>query len=136
MYQNPPTTNMWWISMEWKKAPEELAAFLADAMKGIDCEYRRMFGYPAYFIHGNMFIGAFQDTLFIRLSESDRKRIMTCHPGVMPFEPRTGKPTKEYVVLPVSLYTDKESFGEWLGKSVQYVSSLPPKKGARNKEQG
>jgi hypothetical protein len=47
--------------MKWKKVPEELIAFLAGAMKDIDCEYREMFGYPAYFPHGNKFIGAFQD---------------------------------------------------------------------------
>ena len=62
-------------SMEWKKAPEELIKFLEERMKKVDCEHRTMFGYPAYFINGNMFAGAFQDILFLRLSEPDRAKI-------------------------------------------------------------
>ncbi|MDD1679063.1 MAG: TfoX/Sxy family protein [Methanomicrobiales archaeon] len=114
--------------MKWKKAPEELVAFLTDAVKDIDCEYRSMFGYPAYFINGNMFLGAFQDLLFLRLSENDRERIIKLQPDVKPFEPMPGRVMKEYVVLPVSLYTTEESFHEWLQKSVRYTSSLPLKK--------
>jgi len=34
-----------------------------------------MFGYPAYFINGNMFVGVFADKLFLRLSDSDIAKI-------------------------------------------------------------
>ncbi len=114
--------------MEWKKAPEELVQFLAEEMKPVKCEYRRMFGYPAYFINGNMFTGAHGDTLFLRLSESDIRKIMEENSQVSFFEVMKGRPMKGYVALPKILYQKPSVFREWLQKSVKYVSSLPPKK--------
>ena len=113
--------------MEWKKAPEELVQFLAERMKMVNCEYRKMFGYPAYFINGNMFTGIHGETLFLRLSNSDAKNLMEANSGVTFFEPMPGRPMKGYVAIPKTLYSKGSLFGELLGKSVKYVSSLPPK---------
>ncbi len=55
--------------MKWVKSPEELKDLLEAAMKDTKCEKRPMFGYPAYFINNNKFIGLFQDRLFARLSD-------------------------------------------------------------------
>ena len=117
--------------MEWKKAPEELVQFLAQKMKNGDCQLRKMFGYPAYFINGNMFAGIHREKLFIRLSESDAKKIRKAYAEVTPFEPMPGRTMKEYIVLPKSVYTDDKAFVEWLYKSVKYASSLPPKQKKR-----
>ena len=114
--------------MKWKKAPEELAVFLAQKMKSVDCEYGKMFGYPACFINGNMFVGLFEDMLFLRLSESDRREIMQIRPDVTPFEPRPARAAKEYLLLPKKLYSNEKLFDKWLKKSVQYTLSLPTKK--------
>ena len=38
--------------MKWRKAPEELVAFLVKAMQGINAEPKQMFGFPVYFING------------------------------------------------------------------------------------
>ena len=51
--------------MEWKKAPTELVDFIAVKMKNVKCDYKKMFGYPAYFINGNMFVGVHGDKLFL-----------------------------------------------------------------------
>ena len=40
--------------MKWRKAPDELISFLAEITKDINCQPRKMFGYPAYFINNNM----------------------------------------------------------------------------------
>jgi TfoX/Sxy family transcriptional regulator of competence genes len=114
--------------MEWKKAPEELVQFLAQKMKNVKCEYRKMFGYPAYFINGNMFAGIHGETLFLRLSEADVKEIMKTNRGIAFFEPMPGRPMKGYVALTKSFYSNASLFGELLEKSVKYVSSMPPKK--------
>ena len=37
-----------------------------------------------------------------------------------------GRPMKEYVALPATVY-DGEEFDKWLRKSYEYASSLPPK---------
>jgi len=89
-----------------------------------------MFGFPAYFINGNMFTGAFEDKLFLRFSESDRMEIAKVSPLVKPFEPMPGRPMGEYVALPRSLYMDRSFFDKWLERSIRYTNSLPPKKKA------
>jgi TfoX/Sxy family transcriptional regulator of competence genes len=113
--------------MKWSKAPNELISFLAEITKDINCQPKKMFGYPAYFINNNMFICAFQDSLIIRLSEKDKAKVLKQYKNVTEFEPISGRVMKEYVALPESLYRDKTAFPKILNMSVKYVSSLPPK---------
>jgi len=113
--------------MKWRKAPDELTGFLAEITKNIDCQPRKMFGYPAYFINNNMFICAFQDSLVIRLSEKDKAKVLKQYRHVTEFEPISGRVMKEYVEIPESLYRDNTAFPKILNMSLAYVSSLPPK---------
>jgi len=114
--------------MEWKKAPTEIVAFIANKMKNINCDYKKMFGYPAYFINGNMFTGVHGDKLFLRLSDADMVALMKNCSEVTFFEPMPGRPMKGYVVLPKIIYLDNKLFAELLDKSIKYISSLPLKK--------
>ncbi len=114
--------------MEWKKTPEELAQFLAQKTSSLNCDFRKMFGYPAYFVNGNLFTGLHGDRLFIRLSEIDLKKIIGLDLGVKLFEPMPGRPMKGYVVLPQSFYCNDKLLGGWLERSFKFASSLPPKK--------
>jgi hypothetical protein len=86
-----------------------------------------MFGCPVYFVNGNMFAGLHQDNLFIRLSAIDRKELFKICDEAALFEPMAGRPMKEYVVIPESLYSEAEEFAKWLNRSFGYVSSLPKK---------
>jgi TfoX/Sxy family transcriptional regulator of competence genes len=113
--------------MKWRKAPNELISFLAEITRDINCQPRKMFGYPAYFINNNMFICAFQDSLAIRLSEKDKAKVIKQYKSITEFEPMPGRVMKEYVEIPESLYRDNAAFPEILNMSVKYVSSLPPK---------
>ncbi len=113
--------------MEWKKAPDELVKFIAQKTMNLNCDFRKMFGYPAYFVNGNMFTGLHGDRLFIRISEIDIKKIFELNLGVTLFEPMPGRPMKGYVVLPQSFYCNDKLFGEWLERSLKFASSLPPK---------
>ena len=113
--------------MEWKKAPEELVEFLAKKMENVNSEFKKIFGYPAYFINGNMFAGIHGDKLFIRLSELEVEEIMNAHSNVTCFEPMPGRPMTGYVVLPKPVYSNEKLFDNWLDKSVKYVLTLPPK---------
>ncbi len=114
--------------MEWKKPPAELVDFIMEKMKDKNCDYKKMFGYPAYFFNGNMFVGLHGDKLFLRLSDTDIAEIIKDCAGVNGFEPVPGRAMKGYVVLPKSLYSDDKAFTEWLNKSMKYVADLPPKK--------
>ena len=114
--------------MKWRKSPVGLISFLAEVTKDIDCEPRKMFGYPAYFINGNMFICAFQESLIIRLSGKDKAKVLKQYQNVTEFEPMPGRVMKQYVEIPESLYRDKAAFPKILNMSLAYVSSLPPKR--------
>ena len=113
--------------MEWKKSPEKLVKFINERMSQEKCEPRKMFGYPCYFINGNMFIGLHQDNLVLRLDEGDRKAAMMKDKDIKVFEPMPGRKMGEYVVVPASIYSNKVAFDALLAKSMKYVTSLPPK---------
>jgi len=113
--------------MAWKKVSPELSQILAEAMTAFPAQKRIMFGCPAYFVNGNMFAGVHQDSLMIRLSEADQHELLRQNDEVSPFEPMPGRPMKEYLVLPTSLLEDAREFGQWLRRSFEYASSLPPK---------
>ena len=116
------------ILMEFKKAPDELVEFITEKMKKVNCESRKMFGYPSYFINGNMFAGLFGNNLLLKLSDADFVEIMKTEKNVKSFEPMPGRAMKGYVSLPKSVYSDADKFDCWLDKSVKYVSSLPFKR--------
>ena len=113
--------------MAWKKPSEELSRFLEERMAQFDVNKKKMFGCPVYFTNDNMVSGVFENDIFIRLSEQDRKKIISENDEVMPFEPLKGRVMKEYVVLPGSIYNDPEKFHGLLRSSYDYASSLPAK---------
>jgi TfoX/Sxy family transcriptional regulator of competence genes len=120
--------------MEWKKAPAELVEFITNKMKNKNCDYKKMFGYPAYFLNGNMFVGVHGDKLFLRLSDPDIADLTKKCKEVTSFEPMPGRPMNGYIVLPKNIYSDDNLFNELLQKSEHYVSSLPAKKPKKAKE--
>lgn len=121
--------------MEWKKAPEELVNFLNEKMKDKNCDYRKMFGYPAYFVNGYMFAGLHGDKLFLRLSDGDIATAKKSFQGISDFAPVPGRPMKGYIVLPKTVYSDDKLFEEMIAKSIVYTSTLPPKKTGKQKTQ-
>ena len=112
--------------MAWMKVPEQLKEFMDRKTAGLECEKKPMFGCPAYFVNRNMFAGAHEDKVMLRLSEADRDEIKARYDEVAAFEPMKGRPMREYVALPATVY-DGEEFDDWLRKSYEYASSLPPK---------
>ena len=120
--------------MAWKKAPEELVNFLSETTKDIDCQFRKMFGYPAYFINNYMFIAAHEENVILRVSQDDKQKALADINDVKKFEPMPGRIMKDYIVIPDSVYNDKKIFSEMLSKSVEYVSSLPPKEKKKKKK--
>ena len=119
--------------MAWKKVPPELVEFLDAAVIPYETERRSMFGSPVHFINNNMFVGAHEDNIMLRLRSEDQDELFVAREEAMPFMPM-GRRMKEYVLLPAVLYNDEAVLEEWLRRSHEYVSSLPPKeKKARRK---
>jgi TfoX/Sxy family transcriptional regulator of competence genes len=119
--------------VKWTKAPETLKKLLEDAMVGIECQKRPMFGYPAYFINGNMFIGLFQDQLFVRFSADQLARLLKKYPSIRNLEPMPGRPMKDYFVLPRELYDSPQALREAINASVEHTRQLAPKAKAPKK---
>ena len=113
--------------MKWAKAPDELKALIDELMKAVDCQKRPMFGYPAFFINGNMFAGLFEDKLFLRLAPDRASSLKARFPEIASFEPMKGRPMKSYFVLPRALYTDAGQMGKVLQEAAVYCRSLPAK---------
>jgi TfoX/Sxy family transcriptional regulator of competence genes len=113
--------------MKWEKASPELSDFLEITLMDYPCEKKKMFGFPVYFINGNMFTGAHSEGLFLRLSDPDREEILRTYDEVSVFEPLEGRKMKEYVVIPDSVMGNPEVLREWINRSFHYVSVLPQK---------
>jgi TfoX/Sxy family transcriptional regulator of competence genes len=89
-------------------------------------ETRKLFGQPAVFVNGNLFLGVFGPNVFVRLSEKDRAEAKNSFQAVA-FEPMPGRPMKEYVVLPASLLDRRAKALPWVARSLAYASGMPPK---------
>lgn len=107
-------------------APEALIRRFDKALESIpEATPRKMFGYPAAFINGQLFAGLFGESMMLRLNADDRAKIEK--KGARPFEPMPGRVMKEYVVVPESILESPRQLNTWLGKALAYARSLPPK---------
>jgi len=110
----------------WRKSPPELIERFHEAVAGIEgVEVRKMFGYPAAFVGGNMTAGLHQDTFLVRLAETDRAERLA--DGWSTFEPMPGRPMREYVTLPPAVVADADATRGWVERAAGYVRTLPPK---------
>jgi TfoX/Sxy family transcriptional regulator of competence genes len=92
--------------MAWTKSPQSLIdLFDKSVPSSVTVSRRKMFGYPAAFANGNLFIGLHQNDFIVRLSEEDRTRFSAEY-GERIFEPMKGRPMREYVRLPEELLTE------------------------------
>jgi TfoX/Sxy family transcriptional regulator of competence genes len=112
--------------VKWQKSPQELIDLFASVMPGPPATGRKMFGYPAGFVNGNMFMGLYQDEMILRLSEDDRQELMKAR-GAKFFEPMPGRPMKEYVSIPQPVMKDRKDLAAWIAKAFKYGASLKPK---------
>jgi len=112
-------------AVTWRKSSPDLVAVFEEMLTHAPgAERKFMFGFPCGFFQGNMFTGLFEDHLFFRLNESDRKTFLQV-PGAASFEPIKGRPMREYVTVPASMLKDENILLDGLGRSLKYVGSLP-----------
>jgi TfoX/Sxy family transcriptional regulator of competence genes len=107
-------------------SPELIALFHAVLPDDTRIERKKMFGYDAAFMNGNLFGGIFETSLTVRLSDAERPKLLAI-PGATPFEPVAGKVMKEYVVLPASMHADRRALVSWYMRAFGYACTLPVK---------
>lgn len=111
--------------MAWTKSPQSLIDLFAESLPDDPrIERRKMFGYPAIFVGGNMCAGLFGDRMFARLAPEDRTALPG---GGDDFSPMPGRPMKGYVTVPDEILADEEALAVTLAKAVAFTATLPPK---------
>ena len=115
------------VMPSFTKAPDDLVRIFENAMKDFPmAAQRKMFGYPAAFVNGNMFAGLFQERMFLRLSDEDRAAIRKEY-GTPLFEPMPGRPMRGYVEMPRYVLNSPKLLKTWMAKGMEYCKTLPPK---------
>lgn len=112
----------------WRTADAGLVARFHEAVAGLEgVDVRKMFGFPAVFIGGNMTAGVHPsaDTFMVRLAEDERSERLA--DGWPPFEPMPGRTMPEYVALPLDVSGDARATRHWIERGAAYVRTLPPK---------
>jgi TfoX/Sxy family transcriptional regulator of competence genes len=110
----------------WSKSPPELVEVFEAVFPGPPAVARPMFGYPAGFVNGNMFMSLHQEHMVLRLPDGPRAELLAAE-GAGTFEPMAGRPMKEYVTVPASLLASPEELEPWVARALAYGASLPPK---------
>ena len=109
------------------KSPPELVERFGAVLDGYpNAERKKMFGYPAAFVGGNMATGLFADKWVVRLPDDEIEPAKA--QGAGSFEPMPGKPMKAFVVIPAADVDDDAAIGAWVERGMAFAGSMPPKK--------
>jgi TfoX/Sxy family transcriptional regulator of competence genes len=112
--------------MAWERSPQELAERFGRVMDRFpDAERRKMFGYPAAFVGGNMVTGLHQRDWVVRLAEDQQAAARA--EGAAAFEPMPGRPMKNFMALPATIIADDEAVAGWVERAIAHGKTLPPK---------
>ncbi len=109
-----------------KSPPQLVARFEAAAARHPQAQRRKMFGYPALFVGGNLATNLFADSWTVRLSADDLEALLAL-PGARPFSPMPGRSMKGYGTLPPDVIVDETALDHWLEQALAFASSLPAK---------
>jgi TfoX/Sxy family transcriptional regulator of competence genes len=114
------------MSTHWRKSPADLVERFETAVDGIEgLEQRKMFGYLAAFIGGNLTTSLHEARWIVRLPDDERQTRLDA--GWEQFEPMAGRPMRGYVVLPDDTADDPDEARAWVERAAAYVRTLPPK---------
>jgi TfoX/Sxy family transcriptional regulator of competence genes len=113
--------------LEFHPSPQELVTlFERVAPLGPDVTRRKVFGFPAAFVNGNLCCGTFNEQLMLRLPEDDRAELEAL--GGTSFERRPGRSMKGYVAVGPQVFLDEAALHDWLERTATFTRTLPPKK--------
>lgn len=113
--------------MSFSRADEESKAFFTSIVpEDPRVRIKPMFGNLAGFINGNMFTGLYGRQVFVRLGETERRRLLE-QEGAAEFSPMPGKPMKEYVTLPEEWRQEPDKLRNRIELSLAWVGEMPEK---------
>lgn len=109
-----------------KPSPGLIAEFKAVMAQLPRAQPRKMFGYDALFVNGNMAVGLWANTCVLKLAEADREKLLKRGQAV-PFMPTGSGKMGTWIELSEELAHDPEELLAWSARAVDHVASLPPK---------
>lgn len=110
----------------FSKSPPELVERFGAVMDGYpDATRKKMFGYPAAFVGGNMATGLFGNQWVVRLPEDAIDEALAS--GATRFEPMPGKPMKGFVAIPPPAIDDDAVLRGWVERGLARAASMPSK---------
>lgn len=110
-----------------KSPPELIERFEALAARFPEAERRKMFGYPALFVGGNLVTSLFASDWTVRLPDDERAELLAL-PGASDFEVMPGRTMRGYAVLPPDVVGDDRRLEAWVRRAIDHGMALPPKK--------
>lgn len=125
--ESRPTTPAGAKMPAWEKAPPELVERFGTVLAGYpEATVRKMFGYPAGFVNGNMATGLFAASWMIRLPDAAAAELLRLK-GARPFEPMPGRAMRGYYLLPPAIVDDDTELAPWIERALAHAATLPPK---------
>ena len=113
--------------MAWQKSsPELVERFSRVVGRFPDVTQRKMFGYPAGFVGGNMVTSLFEESWVVRLEPDGLEEARAT--GGTAFDPMGGRPMKGYVTLPPEVLADEDAVAGWVERAIAHGRTMPPKK--------
>jgi TfoX/Sxy family transcriptional regulator of competence genes len=106
--------------VKFPKSPPWLIELFDSVQPEVGGTRKQMFGYPCAFENGQLFAGLFGDGLFVRVSETDRAKLLAI--GAEPFAPM-GRESKKSIVLPRAMLEDKEAVKAWLRRALVHAQA-------------
>lgn len=103
-----------------------ITEFRAMAQQLSHGELRKMFGYDAVFVDGNMAVGLWQNTCVVKVSPADQAMLLQRGLAV-PFAPMKGRIMTGWLELSEELAHDPEELLAWSQRAVTFIATLPPK---------
>jgi TfoX/Sxy family transcriptional regulator of competence genes len=103
---------------------ENLAARIRTTLarkKGI--EEKKMFGSSVFFLHGNILVGVWKNSLIVRLGEEQAEDALL-EPHVKPFDV-TGKAMKGWAMVKLEGLQGDSELKEWVKRCLTFVGKLP-----------
>ena len=92
-----------------------------------DAQRRKMFGYPALFVGGNLVTGLFADSLDDPPAPTTTWPSCWPCPAPSPFSPMPGRTMKGYGTLPPDVVADDAALDGWLERAIAFGKTLPAK---------
>jgi len=110
----------------WKPSPPRLVRAFETAVRPLKgTTQRKMFGYPAIFLRGNMVAGLFRDRMVLRLNDRDLERFLALA-GAHPFV-AMGRTMRQWAMVPPAMATSPARVRPWLRRAVAHARTLPAK---------